>query len=206
MLPAAPRCRRARGAQKATKSEIIVGHTRIWARYRTKTCDDNFNERKTQLNRRLERGQLRCGRPTAHSLARQKRWIHNEFGYQIILLGTSIRLIGNALGPSVICNRILKETRPGSIVLVVRYTSRNDRGHAADVRSTRGKRFQIRHCVGIDSAWRVPSQQRSARKLRRPPLLRSRHRQFLRRRPAVNLADIIADHCCNFDRGRNCAR
>src|SRR6266536_2921546 len=35
--------------------------------------------------------------------------------------------------------------------LISRYPSWNDRGYAADVRSTRGKRFQIRHCVGIDS-------------------------------------------------------
>ena len=47
---------------------------------------------------------------------RQKRWIHDEFGYRIILWDVD-PLDWKRPGPSVVCNRILKETRPGSIVL-----------------------------------------------------------------------------------------
>lgn len=48
--------------------------------------------------------------------ARQKRWIHDEFGYRIILWDVD-PLDWKRPGPSVVCNRILKETRDGSIVL-----------------------------------------------------------------------------------------
>src|ERR1041385_6592270 len=56
-------------------------------------------------------------RPPYGSLsARQKRWIHDEFGYQIILWDVD-PLDWKRPGPTVVRNRILKETRPGSIVL-----------------------------------------------------------------------------------------
>jgi peptidoglycan/xylan/chitin deacetylase (PgdA/CDA1 family) len=56
-------------------------------------------------------------RPPYGSLTdRQKKWIHNEFGYQIILWDVD-PLDWKRPGPTVVCNRILKETRPGSIVL-----------------------------------------------------------------------------------------
>src|SRR5438128_8814165 len=56
-------------------------------------------------------------RPPYGSLTvRQKRWIHDEFGYQIILWDVD-PLDWKRPGPAVVCNRILKETRPGSIVL-----------------------------------------------------------------------------------------
>ena len=47
---------------------------------------------------------------------RQKRWIHDEFGYAIILWDVD-PLDWKRPGPAVVRNRILKETRPGSIVL-----------------------------------------------------------------------------------------
>lgn len=47
---------------------------------------------------------------------RQKRWIHDEFGYNIILWDVD-PLDWKRPGPAVVRNRILKETRPGSIVL-----------------------------------------------------------------------------------------
>ena len=47
---------------------------------------------------------------------RQKRWIHDEFGYDIILWEVD-PLDWKRPGPAVVRNRILKETRPGSIVL-----------------------------------------------------------------------------------------
>ena len=47
---------------------------------------------------------------------REKRWIHEEFGYDIILWDVD-PLDWKRPGPAVVRNRILKETRPGSIVL-----------------------------------------------------------------------------------------
>jgi peptidoglycan/xylan/chitin deacetylase (PgdA/CDA1 family) len=47
---------------------------------------------------------------------RQKRWIHDEFGYDIILWDVD-PLDWKRPGPAVVRNRILKETHPGSIVL-----------------------------------------------------------------------------------------
>ena len=47
---------------------------------------------------------------------RKKRWIHDEFGYDIILWDVD-PLDWKRPGPAVVRNRILKETRPGSIVL-----------------------------------------------------------------------------------------
>jgi peptidoglycan-N-acetylglucosamine deacetylase len=47
---------------------------------------------------------------------RQKHWIHDEFGYDIILWDVD-PLDWKRPGPAVVRNRILKETRPGSIIL-----------------------------------------------------------------------------------------
>ncbi len=47
---------------------------------------------------------------------RQKHFIHDELGYEIILWDVD-PLDWKKPGPSVVSNRILKETRPGSIVL-----------------------------------------------------------------------------------------
>src|SRR5215831_3887398 len=47
---------------------------------------------------------------------REKRWIHDEFGYDIILWDVDT-LDWKRPGPGVVRSRILKETRPGSIVL-----------------------------------------------------------------------------------------
>src|SRR6266851_2962337 len=54
--------------------------------------------------------------PYGSITAREKRWIHDEFGYQIILWDVDPN-DWKRPGPSVVRNRILKETRPGSIVL-----------------------------------------------------------------------------------------
>lgn len=48
--------------------------------------------------------------------ARQKKWIHDEFGYEIIMWDVD-PLDWKDPGPTTVANRILKETRPGSIVL-----------------------------------------------------------------------------------------
>jgi peptidoglycan/xylan/chitin deacetylase (PgdA/CDA1 family) len=56
-------------------------------------------------------------RPPYGSLtSHQKRFIHDELGYQIVLWDVD-PLDWKRPGPSVVTNRILKETHPGSIVL-----------------------------------------------------------------------------------------
>lgn len=56
-------------------------------------------------------------RPPYGSISsRQKKWIHDEFGYRIILWDVD-PLDWKRPGPAVVCNRIVKETRAGSIVL-----------------------------------------------------------------------------------------
>lgn len=54
--------------------------------------------------------------PYGSVTARQKRWLHDELGYDIILWDVDPFDWKNP-GPSVVTNRILKETRAGSIVL-----------------------------------------------------------------------------------------
>ncbi|MEP6776844.1 MAG: polysaccharide deacetylase family protein [Chthoniobacterales bacterium] len=54
--------------------------------------------------------------PYGSITAHQKRWINSEFGYRIIIWDVD-PLDWKRPGPAVICNRILKETHPGSIVL-----------------------------------------------------------------------------------------
>ena len=54
--------------------------------------------------------------PYGSITTREKRWIHDQFGYQIILWDVD-PYDWKRPGPSVVCSRILKETRPGSIVL-----------------------------------------------------------------------------------------
>ena len=54
--------------------------------------------------------------PYGSITARQKKWIHDEFGYQIVLWDVD-PLDWKRPGPAVVCHRIVKETRPGSIVL-----------------------------------------------------------------------------------------
>jgi peptidoglycan/xylan/chitin deacetylase (PgdA/CDA1 family) len=54
--------------------------------------------------------------PYGSITARQKRWIHDEFGYDIILWDVD-PYDWKRPGPAVVRARILKETQPGSIVL-----------------------------------------------------------------------------------------
>jgi len=54
--------------------------------------------------------------PYGSITARQKRWIHDDFGYRIILWDVD-PLDWKRPGPAVVTSRILKETHPGSIVL-----------------------------------------------------------------------------------------
>ena len=54
--------------------------------------------------------------PYGSITARQKKWIHAEFGYRTILWDVD-PLDWKRPGPAVVTSRIVKETRPGSIVL-----------------------------------------------------------------------------------------
>jgi peptidoglycan/xylan/chitin deacetylase (PgdA/CDA1 family) len=54
--------------------------------------------------------------PYGSITARQKKWINSEFGYPIILWDVD-PLDWKRPGPSVVTSRIVRETRPGSIVL-----------------------------------------------------------------------------------------
>jgi peptidoglycan/xylan/chitin deacetylase (PgdA/CDA1 family) len=54
--------------------------------------------------------------PYGSITARQKQWIHADFGYTIVLWDVD-PLDWKRPGPAAICNRIVKETRPGSIML-----------------------------------------------------------------------------------------
>jgi peptidoglycan/xylan/chitin deacetylase (PgdA/CDA1 family) len=54
--------------------------------------------------------------PYGSITSREKRWIHDEFGYQVILWDVD-PYDWKRPGPAVVRNRILTETRPGSIVL-----------------------------------------------------------------------------------------
>jgi peptidoglycan/xylan/chitin deacetylase (PgdA/CDA1 family) len=54
--------------------------------------------------------------PYGSITASQKKWIHQEFGYRIIIWDVD-PLDWKRPGPSVVTARILKETKPGSIVL-----------------------------------------------------------------------------------------
>ena len=54
--------------------------------------------------------------PYGNLNTRQKNWVHDEFGYRIILWDVD-PLDWKKPGPPVVCRRIVSETRPGSIVL-----------------------------------------------------------------------------------------
>ncbi|MBA3961484.1 MAG: polysaccharide deacetylase family protein [Chthoniobacterales bacterium] len=54
--------------------------------------------------------------PYGSITARQKQWIHAEFGYRIILWDVD-PLDWKRPGPSVVESRIVRQTRPGSIIL-----------------------------------------------------------------------------------------
>ena len=54
--------------------------------------------------------------PYGSITARQKKWINQEFGYKIVLWDVD-PLDWRRPGPSIVCSRIVKNTRAGSIVL-----------------------------------------------------------------------------------------
>jgi peptidoglycan/xylan/chitin deacetylase (PgdA/CDA1 family) len=54
--------------------------------------------------------------PYGNLSERQKRWVHSDFGYKIILWDVD-PLDWKRPGPKIVCSRIVKDTRAGSIVL-----------------------------------------------------------------------------------------
>ena len=54
--------------------------------------------------------------PYGSITARQKKWINQEFGYKIVLWDVD-PLDWRRPGPNVVCNRIIKMARAGSIIL-----------------------------------------------------------------------------------------
>jgi peptidoglycan/xylan/chitin deacetylase (PgdA/CDA1 family) len=69
-----------------------------------------------EIKRATGKGPTLFRPPYGSITERQKKWIHDEFGYDIILWDVD-PLDWRRPGPAVVRNRILKETRPGSIVL-----------------------------------------------------------------------------------------
>lgn len=106
-------------ARAARKGHEIGNHS--WSHPNFgKMSDDNV---RSQLRRTDDAIRSATGnrptlmRPPYGSItAREKHWIHDEFGYQIILWDVD-PYDWKRPGPAVVRNRILKETQPGSIVL-----------------------------------------------------------------------------------------
>ena len=111
--------------------------------------------------------------PYGSITARQKKWIHQEFGYRIILWDVD-PLDWKRPGPSVVTHRIVSETRPGSIILSHDIHPRHDQGDAGDLRSVAGEGIQVRHRLRVDRDGNgrrtpKPSPQRRGPLTRRPP-------------------------------------
>src|SRR6266700_6354153 len=85
-----------------------------------KMSDDNVRSQLRRTDdaiRSATGGRPTLMRPPYGSItSREKRWIHDEFGYRVILWDVD-PLDWKRPGPAVVRNRILKETQPGSIVL-----------------------------------------------------------------------------------------
>jgi peptidoglycan/xylan/chitin deacetylase (PgdA/CDA1 family) len=106
-------------ARAAREGHEIGNHT--WSHpHLDKMSDENVRRQLQQTENAIQSAtgtKSTLLRPPWGSLtARQKRWIHEEFGYEIILWDVD-PLDWKRPGPSVVCNRITKETRAGSIVL-----------------------------------------------------------------------------------------
>jgi peptidoglycan/xylan/chitin deacetylase (PgdA/CDA1 family) len=106
-------------ARAAREGHEIANHS--WSHPNlAKMSDDNIRRelRKTDDAIKEATGQRpTLMRPPYGSITnRQKHWIHDEFGYEIVLWDID-PLDWKRPGPAVVTNRILRETRAGSIVL-----------------------------------------------------------------------------------------
>src|SRR5213595_3341338 len=106
-------------ARAAREGHEIGNHS--WSHpYFARMSDDNV---RSQLRRTDDAIRSAMGnrptlmRPPYGSITpREKHWIHDEFGYRVILWDVD-PYDWKRPGPAVVRNRILKETQPGSIVL-----------------------------------------------------------------------------------------
>ena len=87
-----------------------------FAKMSQRTFGASCNEPTMQLRTPLGKRPTLLRPPYGSITEREKRWIHDEFGYDIILWDVD-PLDWKRPGPAVVRSRILKETRPGSIVL-----------------------------------------------------------------------------------------
>ena len=85
--------------------------------------------------------------PYGSITTRQKHWIHDEFGYRIITWDVD-PLDWKRPGASVVCNRILKETRAGSIVLSHDIHPGTIEAMPATFDQLQAKGIQVRHRHG----------------------------------------------------------
>src|SRR6266550_2891152 len=105
-------------ARAAREGHEIGNHT--WSHPNlAKMSDENIRRQLRQTDDAIKQATGKhptLMRPPYGNLStRQKQWIHQEFGYRIVLWDVD-PLDWKRPGPNVICNRIVKETRPGSIV------------------------------------------------------------------------------------------
>ena len=106
-------------ARAAREGHEIASHSwshPISPRCRRKVFAANCSGPTMKLKAPLGNVPLYFGRRMDRLPNAQKRWIHDEFGYDIILWDVD-PLDWKRPGPAVVRNRILKETRAGSIVL-----------------------------------------------------------------------------------------
>src|SRR5881392_1942614 len=94
-----------------TRSRATVGRIPISPR-----CRRKLQRTDDAIKRAIGKSPTLLRPPYGSITEREKRWIHDEFGYDIVLWDVD-PLDWKRRGPAVVRNRILKETRPGSIVL-----------------------------------------------------------------------------------------
>jgi len=106
-------------AREAREGHEVANHTWSHANL-TKISDEGIRgqvRRTDDAIRNATGNRPTLMRPPYGSIsARQKKWINQEFGYKIVLWDVD-PLDWRRPGPSVVCNRIVRNTRPGSIVL-----------------------------------------------------------------------------------------
>lgn len=103
----------------AAEGHEIANHTWTHLNF-AKSSDEKIREELQQTEQELlalTGAKPKLMRPPYGAMsARQRQWVHQEFGYKIILWDVD-PLDWKEPGVSVVANRIIKETRPGSIIL-----------------------------------------------------------------------------------------
>jgi hypothetical protein len=120
---------------------------------------------------------------------RQKHLIHDDLGYEIILWDVD-PLDWKEPGPNIVSSRILKETRPGSIVLSHDIHAQTIQAMPATLNRARSQGIQIRYRLRIVEATNA-GPAADAKPVNAPTAL-PRRLSPLRR--TVNARGMIADH------------